>query len=72
MKSILLCPEHPIAFDQVAADDVVPSISTLIGRANSEIESLVGETAPATWENTLGALERLTEPVEISTSIVEH
>jgi oligopeptidase A len=72
MNSTLLCPEHPIAFDKVTADDILPAISTLIGRANSAIDDLASDPAPASWDNTLGALERLTEPVEISTSIVEH
>ncbi len=72
MNSTLLCPRHPIAFDKVAPDDIVPAISTLISSANSAIDALVSETARASWDNTLGSLERLTEPVEISTSIVEH
>ena len=72
MESRLLLPTHPIAFDEIEAVDIVPVISTLVGRANSAVDALVRDSSPATWDNTLGALETLTEPVEISSSIVEH
>ena len=72
MQSRLLSPVHPIAFDEINPDNVVPAITALVDRANSAVDALVHESSPTTWKNTLGALEALTEPVEISLAIVEH
>lgn len=72
MQSRLLSPAHPIAFDEIVASDVVPAISTLVARAQSAVDIFAHDRSPATWSNTLGALETLTEPVENALSIVEH
>jgi len=72
MPSSLLTVKHPIAFDGIDANEIVPAITSLVADAEAAIERLVGDTSPPTWDNTMGALESLTEQVEISTSIVEH
>jgi oligopeptidase A len=72
MESRLLSPVHPICFNEIEASDIVPVIARLVDTAKSAVDTLVHESSPATWNNTLGALEALTEPVEITSSIVEH
>ena len=72
MQSTLLFPRHPIAFDTIQADEVVAAITTLVNDANADIDKLVNDSSPATWDNTMGALEELTERLEVTSSIIDH
>ena len=72
MKSTLLTPKHPIAFDEIRADAIVPAITTLVDEANAAVARLVSESSPAVWDNTMGALEELTERLEVTSSVVDH
>src|SRR5664280_3640939 len=72
MESSLLSPVHPCPFDKIEAKDIEPAILKLVSAAESAIDSLLAETSSPTWDNTLGALEILTEPVDVTSSLVEH
>src|SRR5664280_4703 len=72
MESSLLSPVHPLPFDKIEAKDIEPAILKLVSAAESAIDTLVAETSSPTWDNTLGALEILTEPVDVTSSLVEH
>jgi len=72
MTSSLLTLRHPIAFDTIDVNQIVPAITTLVNEADAAITKLINDTSPPTWENTMGALETLTEQVEITSSVVEH
>ena len=72
MESYLLSPTHPIQFDKIDAQDVEPVIKRLVAEAKQSLDELGRNPDPASWENTFGALEQLTEPVEVASSIVEH
>lgn len=72
MPSSLLTVRHPIAFDSIEASEIVPAVKTLVNDANAEIRKLISDDSRPVWANTMGALEALTEQVEITTSIVEH
>ncbi|HZU27119.1 MAG TPA: M3 family metallopeptidase, partial [Bryobacteraceae bacterium] len=61
-----------IPFDKVQAEHVEPAIRTLLEEAKRKLEALTSDPAPRTWENTMQALDRLTEPLEYGFGIVRH
>ena len=72
MQSYLLEPKHPLQFDKIEACDIEPAIAKLVADAKRGLDELGQASTPPQWSNTLGALESITEPVELATSIVEH
>lgn len=72
MQAYLLQPKHPLQFDKIEASDVEPVIAQLVSEAKRRLDEVGRSTASPEWSNTLGALEAITEPVELATSIVEH
>jgi oligopeptidase A len=72
MQSPLLSANHPLRFDAVTADQVVPALTQLVAEANANLERIANDPNPATFENCLLALEAATEPLEVAQSVVEH
>lgn len=73
MKANPLLQTHThIPFDAIRPEHVVPAIERLMANAQRDIDAIADSTAPPEYENTLGALERATEPLELSMGIVEH
>ena len=72
MESCLLQPSHPLQFDKIEAKDIEPAITQLVADAKRGLQALGSDANPASWENTLGALESITLPVELASGIVEH
>lgn len=72
MPSPLLSATHPLPFDAVVADDVVPALTTLTEAAKASLARIAACEAPADFANCLGALEKATEQLEIASSVVEH
>jgi oligopeptidase A len=70
MENPLLSVGLNVPFDLISAEHVEPAITELIRR--SELALAAIESSPRTYETTLGALERATEQLELSMSIVEH
>jgi oligopeptidase A len=70
MENPLLTVSLDVPFDQIKAEHVEPAIKELIARSEAALEAV--ERAPRTYDTTLGALERATEQLELSMSIVEH
>ncbi len=64
--------QYQIPFDQIRADHVEPAIDTLLTRAQTALDTLVGTDAVATYENTLAELERLGEELEFAIGVVGH
>ena len=67
----LLTVAFEIPFDRIRAEHVEPAIDRLISEANEQIDSLV-EAGARTYDNTLGALESATEPLEWASGVVSH
>lgn len=61
-----------IPFDTVRPEHVVPAVDQLLTEAQGAIDAIADEGAARTYANTLGALERATEPLEYAMGIVEH
>ena len=68
----LLEIQFPIPFDRVGAADVAPAIAQLLGDARSRIEAMASQEGAQTFENTMGALDELTEPLDYAMGVVRH
>ncbi len=68
----LLHIHFEIPFDQVRAGHVEPAIAELLDDAQKKLEALAAETAPRTFDNTLIALEKVTERLAYAMSVVSH
>ncbi len=68
----LLSIQYLIPFDQVKAEHVEGAVETLLADARLRLESIAGESAPRTWENTMAALDHMTERLDYAMGIVRH
>jgi oligopeptidase A len=64
--------QHPIAFEHMRAEQVRPAISVLLAEAQARLAVLEAETAPATYANTLLALEDLGERLGRAMGVIGH
>ncbi len=71
-QSPLLAIEHPIPFDQVQAADIEPAIGALLAQAQAGLAELESSTEACTYDNTLGALERLTQRLARAMGVIGH
>lgn len=71
MSNPLLKPKRPIPFDSIRAEHVEPAIEELLKQARRALRA-IAESEAKTYQQTFGALDRATEPLEISMGIVEH
>ena len=60
----------PIPFDRIQASDVAPAIDALLTDCRARLEAL--KSAPCTWDATAGALDSLTDRLEVTLSVVDH
>jgi oligopeptidase A len=68
----LLEIQFRIPFDQIRAGDVQPGIGALLAEARAVQAKLAASTGEPTFENTLLALENLTEKLDYAMSVVRH
>ncbi|MDQ6699037.1 MAG: M3 family metallopeptidase [Acidobacteriota bacterium] len=68
----LLEIQFRIPFDRVRAEHVEPAIQNLLADARLKLEALADATEPRTFENTMLALERITENLDYAMSVVRH
>ncbi|HEX8691775.1 MAG TPA: M3 family metallopeptidase [Longimicrobium sp.] len=61
MTNPLLARELPIPFDRIAVEHVVPAFRQALAEAEAEVEALVADTGPRTYENTVWRLEEIGE-----------
>jgi len=67
--------EFRVPFDRITADDVEPATDLLLSGAIRALEAIGARAAAAeepTYDETLGALERATEPLSFAMGIVGH
>lgn len=57
----LLNRDFHIPFDQIRAEHIEPGVREALAHAEQELKSLTGYVQTRTFDNTLGALDRLTE-----------
>src|SRR5258708_5961100 len=68
----LLSIQIPIPFSEVRVEHVQPAIAELLQQAQSRIDSLAAEAEPATYEQTLAALDEATTQLDYAMSVVRH
>jgi oligopeptidase A len=68
----LLDVAHPIAFDAIRVEHVRPAIDVLLADAGQRLAALESDASERTYDNTLGALERVTDRLERAMAIVMH
>src|SRR5436305_11443354 len=70
MENPLLHIELDVPFDRISAAHVKPAVDKLIADARAALDAI--GSAPATYEGTLGALERATETLDWAMTVVGH
>jgi oligopeptidase A len=61
-----------IPFDQIRAEHVEPAVDELLAGAQRNLDVLVADPSPRTFENTLLALEAVTEKLEFAMGVTGH
>jgi oligopeptidase A len=61
-----------IPFDQIRAAHVQPAVSELLREARQSIDALAAGTEPRTFDNTLSALDAITEPLDDAMGVARH
>ena len=72
MDNLLLSITFEVPFDRIKAEHVVPGITELIARSRAAQAALASSTGPRTFENTLIALEQMTETLDWAMTVVRH
>ncbi len=62
----------PIPFDRIRASDVVPAVRYLIAEARGRLRELADRPGPRTFDNTMAALDRLTERLDYAAGLARH
>ena len=68
----LLVPQFRIAFDRIQAPDVQPGIAALLTDSRRKLDAMVAEAGVRTFDNTMRALDELTEPLDYAMGVVRH
>ena len=61
-----------VPFDQIRAEDVEPAVAELLRDARVRLAAIAGEAGPRTYDNTMRALDELTEPLDFAMAVVRH
>jgi oligopeptidase A len=68
----LLTLSYEIPFDRIKGEHVEPATEVLLKEARAQIDALARGEGPRTFENTIGALERITEKLDFAMGVVGH
>src|SRR5580700_2275303 len=68
----LLIPRFRIPFDRIRAEHVEPAATELLGDARTRLEAIAAAPGERTFDNTMRALDDLTEPLDYAMGVVRH
>jgi oligopeptidase A len=68
----LLIPRFRIPFDQIRAEHVEPAAMSLLGGARARLEAIAAAPGERTFDNTMHALDEMTEPLDYAMGVVRH
>ena len=68
----LLHVEFHVPFDRIRATDVEPAAASLLEDARARLEAIAAEQGERTFDNTMHALDELTEPLDYAMGVVRH
>ncbi len=71
-RNPLLAIQFPAPFREITAEHVEPAITQLLADARADMQAIIDVSGPRTYDNTLGALERMTERLWYAMTIVGH
>lgn len=72
MDNPLLEGRIPPDFQRIRPEHVVPAVRHALAGAEGEIEALLTDSAPATFESTLGRLDEALSGVDAVAGVIEH
>jgi oligopeptidase A len=72
MENPLLQPTFPVPFDAIREQYMEPAVRALLAEANAAVDAIAASPGPYTYDSTLGALERSSEKLEFTMSLIEH
>ena len=61
-----------VPFDQIRAEHVAPAVQELLRVARERTDALAADPQPRTFDNTLMALDEITEPLDEAMAVVRH
>ncbi len=61
-----------IPFDSIRAEHVEPAVEKLLVDARARLETIADDPAPRTFENTMQALDEMTETLDYALGVVRH
>jgi oligopeptidase A len=61
-----------IPFHKIRAEHVEPAIAELIQQARQQLEVIAAPAPARTYQNTLGALDVMSEPLDVAMGVVRH
>jgi len=68
----LLNVQFQIPFDRIQVENIEPAIDELLRQSREKLETLAADPAPRTYENTMLALEAMSEGLDYAMGIVRH
>jgi len=68
----LLIPRFRIPFDGIRAEHVEPAATELLGGARTRLEAIAAAPGERTFDNTMHALDEMTEPLDYAMGVVRH
>jgi oligopeptidase A len=68
----LLTVQFRIPFDRIRAADVQPAAAELLAQARARLAAIASQPGERTYQNTMDALDRFTEPLDYAMSVVGH
>src|SRR5580658_2730227 len=68
----LLIPRFRIPFDQIRAEHVEPAAGELLREARVRLEAIAAAPGERTFDNTMHALDEMTEPLDYAMGVVRH
>ena len=68
----LLALEFRIQFDRIQATHVAPAAAELLRGARARLDAIAAQPGERTFDNTMRALDHLTEPLDCAMGVVRH
>lgn len=72
MTNPLLSIQFRVPFDRIRASDVEPAVAVLLKDARARLDALAAAEGERTFDNTMRALDLLTEPLDYGMGVVRH
>src|SRR5580704_200506 len=68
----LLSNEFRIPFDQIRSEHVQPAVTDLLADCQTRLDRILAAPAPRTYENTMEALDSISDRLEYAVGVTRH